>query len=133
MGGVFVMLVLYLFLKDFWVMIIIFVFILVLVIVIFNLMYVNNISLNMMSLGGIVFVVGLFVDNSIVVFENIDCYKKLKVLVSDEVVVGEGVVLVVSDFVVSKGIKEVFGVIIVFIFIIMVVFVLFIFVEGIVG
>lgn len=136
MGGILVMLVLYFFFKDFWVIVIILVFILVLVIVIFNLMYVNDISLNMMSLGGIVLVVGLLVDNSIVVFENIDCYKKLKVVGSDNVIVNEKMMVEVIDievFVVSEGIKEVFGVIVVLILIIMVVFVLLIFVEGIVG
>lgn len=48
-------------------------------------MYGNDISLNIMSLGGIVLVVGLLVDNSIVVLENIDKYKK----------VGKGLVSVV--------------------------------------
>lgn len=136
MGGILVMLVLYFFFKDFWVIVIILVFILVLVIVIFNLMYVNDISLNMMSLGGIVLVVGLLVDNSIVVFENIDCYKKLKMVGSDNVIVNEKMMVEVIDidvFVVSEGIKEVFGVIVVLMLIIMVVFVLLIFVEGIVG
>lgn len=67
MGGILAMLVLYLFLKDFWATVIISVSIPVSVIATFNLMYANDISLNMMSLGGIALAVGLLVDNSIVV------------------------------------------------------------------
>ena len=38
----------------------------------------NDISLNIMSLGGIALAIGLLVDNSIVVLENIDRHKKQK-------------------------------------------------------
>lgn len=76
-GGVLAMLVLYLFLKNIWPTLIISVSIPVSIVATFNLMYGNNISLNIMSLGGIALAIGLLVDNSIVVLENIDRHKKL--------------------------------------------------------
>jgi multidrug efflux pump subunit AcrB len=77
LGGLLAMLVLYLFLQDFWPTFIISVSIPVSVIATFNLMYGNHISLNIMSLGGIALAVGLLVDNSIVVLENIARHKQL--------------------------------------------------------
>lgn len=71
-GGVLAMLVLYLFLKNIWPTVIISLSIPVSIIATFNLMYGNDISLNIMSLGGIALAIGLLVDNSIVVLENID-------------------------------------------------------------
>ncbi len=41
------------------------------VIATFNLMYAQDISLNIMSLGGIALAIGMLVDNAIVVLENI--------------------------------------------------------------
>jgi hydrophobic/amphiphilic exporter-1 (mainly G- bacteria), HAE1 family len=41
------------------------------ILITFNLIYLFNISLNMLTLGGLALGIGLFVDNSIVVFENI--------------------------------------------------------------
>jgi HAE1 family hydrophobic/amphiphilic exporter-1 len=70
-GGVLAMFILYFFLKNIWSTIIISISIPVSVIATFNLMYGNDISLNIMSLGGIALAVGLLVDNSIVVIENI--------------------------------------------------------------
>lgn len=75
-GGVLAMLVLFLFLKNIWTTLIISISIPVSVIATFNLMYGNDISLNIMSLGGIALAIGLLVDNSIVVLENIDRHKK---------------------------------------------------------
>ena len=75
-GGILAMMVLYLFLKNLWITIIISISIPVSVIATFNLMYGNDISLNIMSLGGIALAIGLLVDNSIVVLENIDRHKK---------------------------------------------------------
>ena len=75
-GGILAMLVLYLFLRDFWPTFIISLSIPVSVIATFNLMYANDISLNIMSLGGIALAVGLLVDNSIVVLENIDRHRR---------------------------------------------------------
>jgi len=70
-GGILAMLVLYLFLKDIWATAIISISIPVSVIITFNLMFAWDISLNIMSLGGIALAVGLLVDNAIVVLENI--------------------------------------------------------------
>lgn len=70
-GGILAIIVLYLFLRNFWTTVIISVSIPVSVIATFNLMYGNSISLNIMSLGGIVLGIGMLVDNSIVVLENI--------------------------------------------------------------
>ncbi|MCY7293934.1 efflux RND transporter permease subunit [Alteromonas sp. a30] len=77
-GGILAMIVLYFFLKNIWTTLIISISIPVSVIATFNLMYGNDISLNIMSLGGIALAIGLLVDNSIVVLENIDRHKKLQ-------------------------------------------------------
>lgn len=70
-GGILAVVILYLFLRNFWTTVIISISIPVSVIATFNLMYGNDISLNIMSLGGIALGIGLLVDNSIVVLENI--------------------------------------------------------------
>lgn len=75
-GGILAMLLLYLFLRNVWATIIISVSIPVSVIATFNLMYGQNITLNMMSLGGVALAVGLLVDNAIVVLENIARHKE---------------------------------------------------------
>lgn len=75
-GGILAMFILYLFLKNIWSTFIISISIPVSVIATFNLMYGNDISLNIMSLGGIALAIGLLVDNSIVVLENIDRHKQ---------------------------------------------------------
>ncbi|XOV77613.1 MAG: efflux RND transporter permease subunit [Aestuariibacter sp.] len=76
-GGLLAMIILYMFLKNIWPTFIISISIPVSIIATFNLMYGNDISLNIMSLGGIALAIGLLVDNSIVVLENIDRRKKL--------------------------------------------------------
>ncbi|MEQ3640233.1 MAG: efflux RND transporter permease subunit [Alteromonas sp.] len=128
-GGILAMLVLYLFLKDFWATVIISVSIPVSVIATFNLMYANNISLNMMSLGGIALAVGLLVDNSIVVLENIDRHRKHK---RDLTTTQNGEDATQFEAA-SKGTKEVSGAIIASTLTTMAVFVPLIFVEGIAG
>ncbi|ABG40748.1 acriflavin resistance protein [Paraglaciecola sp. T6c] len=75
-GGVLAMVVLYLFLRNVWPTLIISLSIPVSIIATFNLMYGNNISLNIMSLGGIALAIGLLVDNAIVVLENIERHKQ---------------------------------------------------------
>ena len=136
MGGILAMLVLYLFLKDFWATVIISVSIPVSVIATFNLMYANDISLNMMSLGGIALAVGLLVDNSIVVLENIDRHKKLKVAGSDNATANEKTTAEATDTeasAASEGTKEVSSAIVASTLTTMAVFVPLIFVEGIAG
>jgi hydrophobic/amphiphilic exporter-1 (mainly G- bacteria), HAE1 family len=71
LGGLLAILVLYAFLRDARATFIIGIAIPVSVIGTFLLMYAANVSLNIMSLGGIALAVGMLVDNSIVVLENI--------------------------------------------------------------
>ncbi len=71
LGGLIAIFVLYGFLRDARATAIVGIAIPVSVIGTFLLMYTNDISLNIMSLGGIALAVGMLVDNSIVVLENI--------------------------------------------------------------
>lgn len=70
-GGLLAIMVLYGFLRDSRATTIIAVAIPISVIGTFLLMYTNEVSLNIMSLGGIALAVGMLVDNAIVVLENI--------------------------------------------------------------
>lgn len=70
-GGILAILILYFFLRDFVSTLIISLSIPVSVIATFNLMYGFDLTLNIMSLGGLALGIGLLVDNSIVVLENI--------------------------------------------------------------
>ncbi|MEO1244728.1 MAG: efflux RND transporter permease subunit [Pseudomonadota bacterium] len=70
-GGIIAIIVLYGFLRDARATTIVGIAIPVSVIGTFLLMYTNDVSLNIMSLGGIALAVGMLVDNSIVVLENI--------------------------------------------------------------
>ena len=71
-GGVLSALLIYLFLRNIWATVVISISIPVSVIAAFNVMYFNDITLNIMSLGGIALAVGMVVDDSIVVLENIE-------------------------------------------------------------
>jgi multidrug efflux pump subunit AcrB len=117
-GGILAMLIIYLFLRAFWPTLIISVSIPVSIIATFNLMYGNDISLNIMSLGGIALAIGLLVDNSIVVLENIDRHKKQK---AD------------NHTAAVKGTKQVSGAILASTLTTMAVFSPLVFVEGIAG
>ncbi|HUV37138.1 MAG TPA: efflux RND transporter permease subunit [Patescibacteria group bacterium] len=75
-GGVLAILVLYFFLQNFWATVIISLSIPISVIATFNLMYGANLTLNIMSLGGIALGIGMLVDNSIVVLENISRHRE---------------------------------------------------------
>lgn len=75
-GGLLAMAVLFLFLKNRWTTFIISLSIPVSVVATFNFMYGNQISLNIMSLGGIALAIGLLVDSAIVVLENIARHKE---------------------------------------------------------
>ena len=70
-GGILAIMVLYGFLRDARATTIIAVAIPVSVIGTFLLMYSNDVSLNIMSLGGVALAIGMLVDNAIVVLENI--------------------------------------------------------------
>ncbi|MDR8523540.1 efflux RND transporter permease subunit [Shewanella fidelis] len=87
-GSLLAMLVIYLFLRDIIPTLIISISIPFSVIATFNMMYFADISLNIMSLGGIALAVGLLVDNAIVVLENIDRCKSLGMNRLDAAVTG---------------------------------------------
>ena len=70
-GAVLVMIVLYYFLRNIWSALIVTFTIPISILATFALMYLFNISINMMSLGGLAFGVGALVDAGIVVIENI--------------------------------------------------------------
>ncbi|MCX5668387.1 MAG: efflux RND transporter permease subunit [Candidatus Omnitrophica bacterium] len=70
-GGILVFLVLFYFLRNFWSAIIVTFTIPISVMATFALMYFSNVSINMMSLGGLAFGVGSLVDCAIVVVENV--------------------------------------------------------------
>ncbi|HKK46617.1 MAG TPA: efflux RND transporter permease subunit [Balneolaceae bacterium] len=76
-GSILAIIILYLFLRNFWATVIISLSIPVSVIATFNLMYGNDITLNIMSLGGIALGIGMLVDNSIVVLENISRHRNM--------------------------------------------------------
>jgi HAE1 family hydrophobic/amphiphilic exporter-1 len=76
-GGILAILILYFFLRNFWSTLIISISIPISVIATFNLMYGLDITLNIMSLGGIALGIGLLVDNSIVVLENISRHRDM--------------------------------------------------------
>ncbi len=75
-GGVLAVAVLYLFLRNFRTTLIIGVAIPISIIATFTLIYFNGLTLNMISLGGLALGVGMLVDNSIVVLENIFRYRQ---------------------------------------------------------
>ncbi|WP_456428870.1 efflux RND transporter permease subunit [Rhodocaloribacter sp.] len=76
-GGLLAILVLYLFLRNFATTLIISLSIPVSVIATFNIMYGYDLTLNIMSLGGLALGIGLLVDNSIVVLENIARHREM--------------------------------------------------------
>ena len=76
LGGILAIIVLFLFLRHFWTTVIISLSIPVSVIATFNLMNGYDLTLNIMSLGGIALGIGMLVDNSIVVLENIFRYRE---------------------------------------------------------
>ena len=71
LGGLLATLVLYFFLRSAWATTIIAISIPVSVVATFAMMYGGDVTLNIMSLGGIALAIGMLVDNSIVVLENI--------------------------------------------------------------
>jgi HAE1 family hydrophobic/amphiphilic exporter-1 len=76
-GGILAVVILYFFLRSFWTTVIISFSIPVSVIATFNLMYGGDLTLNIMSLGGIALGIGMLLDNSIVVLENIARHRQM--------------------------------------------------------
>jgi HAE1 family hydrophobic/amphiphilic exporter-1 len=88
MGGLLATLILFLFLRDLRSTISIGLAIPVSIMVTFALMYQTDISLNIMSLGGVALGVGMLVDNSIVVLESIHRHRKPGVPLVEAVATG---------------------------------------------
>ncbi len=76
-GGILAFFILFVFLQDLKTPIIIAVVIPISIIATFNLLYFRDITLNIMSLGGLALGIGMLVDNSIVVSESIFRHKNL--------------------------------------------------------
>jgi HAE1 family hydrophobic/amphiphilic exporter-1 len=89
-GGILAIIILYLFLQNFWATVIISLSIPVSVIATFNLMYGADLTLNIMSLGGIALGIGMLLDNSIVVLENISRHRAMGKSVLDAAREGAG-------------------------------------------
>lgn len=75
-GGVLATIILFMFLRNIRATVIIAASIPIAVVISFNLMYASNVTLNVMSLGGLALAIGMLIDNAIVVLENIDRYRK---------------------------------------------------------
>jgi HAE1 family hydrophobic/amphiphilic exporter-1 len=117
-GGILAILVLLYFLKNFRSTLIIGAAIPISVVITFFLMYSSNISLNIISLGGLALGIGMLVDNSIVVLESIQRYREK----------GEG-----SYKAALQGTTEVAGAVTASTFTTVAVFFPIVFVEGIAG
>ena len=76
-GGLLAIIILFLFLRNIWSTLIISMSIPVSVVATFNLMYGADLTLNIMSLGGIALGIGMLLDNSIVVLENISRHRAM--------------------------------------------------------
>lgn len=88
LGGILAFMVLFVFLQDIKTPVIIAAVIPISIIATFNLLYYRDITLNIMSLGGLALGVGMLVDNSIVVSESIFRHKSLGRNARDAAVVG---------------------------------------------
>jgi HAE1 family hydrophobic/amphiphilic exporter-1 len=88
LGGILAFMVLFVFLQDFKTPMIIAVVIPISIIATFNLLYYRDITLNIMSLGGLALGVGMLVDNSIVVSESIFRHRSLGKSLFDAAVTG---------------------------------------------
>ncbi len=87
-GGILAFMVLFVFLQDIRTPVIIAVVIPISIIATFNLLYYRDITLNIMSLGGLALGVGMLLDNSIVVSESIFRHKSLGKNAIDAAVAG---------------------------------------------
>jgi hydrophobic/amphiphilic exporter-1 (mainly G- bacteria), HAE1 family len=76
-GGMLAALVIFFFLRNLWATVIVSITIPVSVIATFIAMYAGHLTLNMMSLGGISLAIGMLVDSSIVVLENISRHRAM--------------------------------------------------------
>ncbi len=118
LGGLLAVLVIYVFLRNWWFTLTIGLSIPVSIIATFFLMGQSGITLNIMSLGGIALATGLLVDNAIVVLENISRYRHA----------GEGLISAAR-----KGASEVGGAVIASTLTTVAVFLPLAFVDGVAG
>ncbi|MDO8536467.1 MAG: efflux RND transporter permease subunit [Candidatus Omnitrophota bacterium] len=93
-GGILVFIVLFYFLRNFWSAIIVTLTIPISVMATFALMFFSNVSINMMSLGGLAFGVGSLVDCAIVVVENIFRHMQLGKEKKEAAIVGANEVFI---------------------------------------
>ncbi len=76
-GAILAFVVLFIFLRNWITSLIVVIIIPVSILAVFVAMYFNNISINIMSLGGLALGVGMLVDNAIVILENISRHREL--------------------------------------------------------
>jgi len=88
LGGILAFMVLFVFLQDFKTPLIIAVVIPISIIATFNLLFYRDITLNIMSLGGLALGIGMLVDNSIVVSESIFRHRSMGKNLFDAAVAG---------------------------------------------
>lgn len=89
-GGLLAIAILYFFLRTFRSTLIIAITIPMSIVATFNLMYGANVTLNIMSLGGLALGIGLLVDNAIVVLENIARYRERGASLRESALKGAG-------------------------------------------
>ncbi len=89
-GGILAIAILYFFLRTFRSTLIIALTIPMSIVATFNLMYGANVTLNIMSLGGLALGIGLLVDNAIVVLENIARYRERGASLRESALKGAG-------------------------------------------
>lgn len=76
-GGLLAVLILYIFLRNIWPTLVIATSIPTSILATFALMYLCNMTLNIVTLGALTIAIGMLVDASIVVLENIDIHRKM--------------------------------------------------------
>ncbi len=92
-GGILAILIMFLFLKDFRSPLLIGISIPVSLVICFLIFYLLGISINIISLSGLVLAVGMMIDNSIIVIDNIDQYIRKKDTLSDACIKGTNEVI----------------------------------------
>jgi HAE1 family hydrophobic/amphiphilic exporter-1 len=89
-GIILAVLILYVFLRRIGTTLVISIAIPVSIVATFNLMYFNNLTLNIMTLGGLALGAGMLVDNAIVVLENITRNKEEGLSFKESIITGTG-------------------------------------------
>ena len=92
-GAILAILIMFLFLKDFRSPLLIGISIPVSLVVCFLIFYLTGISINIISLSGLILAVGMMIDNSIIVIDNIDQYIRKKESLEDACIKGTNEVI----------------------------------------